>query len=592
MPTPVSIVSSGGIPVTNTPLGTPMSPVEAPLYGPPVTVIEEGGIPVHLVNDDLTDWTDFDFFVDSVNGDDGNDGSEAAPWATIEHFLANSGTGDAVGLKAGQYHPASPTKSIGRRYGKWGLGADPIMDARQSLAGKTWTLDSGTIWKTTITLASNSVAGGVGSNTTNFGVWSVNDEFAEWMVGGADIAANLTALQALSGLGFAVNRTGSTVQDIRSDTPGTGFDLFVKLADGGDPNGLNLKCSYRSAAGSFNGGEVRNCVLLGGFGKDSVGVAADSYGGNVITLRDVTVLDFGEHGWVGPCNVVGTYTARGRPRKGVSTYAKGRAAGAGLNIFTNTYVSTRDLSFQNLDIADCANGFYGHGSGNRGYRDVTVSGTVTLDNVTNGIQMDVATGTVSFVAGTLTINSIQATDIDQAFAVDGNWIVNGGSVAFDPDPLNPAQQRLVSFVGTAPTCLLKNLSANFTLVVQAGKARILVGRNTDNTHTTPILTLDTCTDISAAGKKGHLQRGGTGNIQSKTDLRVINGSDIGDLMDQATGTNYPAALTVDAGGTFGMGDRTGSQIETALTGASVPFTISHNTTVVNRAGTITSNPGW
>lgn len=60
MPTPVSIIDSGGVPIVNTPFGTPMTPVGAPLYGTPVTLVEEGsglsGIPVHLVNDDLTDW--------------------------------------------------------------------------------------------------------------------------------------------------------------------------------------------------------------------------------------------------------------------------------------------------------------------------------------------------------------------------------------------------------------------------------------------------------------------------------------------------------------------------------------------------------
>lgn len=61
MPVPVSVVSTGGIPVINTALGVPMTPVTAPVYGVPVVIVTEGtnvrGLPVHLVNDDLTDWS-------------------------------------------------------------------------------------------------------------------------------------------------------------------------------------------------------------------------------------------------------------------------------------------------------------------------------------------------------------------------------------------------------------------------------------------------------------------------------------------------------------------------------------------------------
>ena len=56
MPVPVIVVASGGVPVINTPLGTPMTPVSGPVGGLPVTVVADGGFPVHLVKDDVTDW--------------------------------------------------------------------------------------------------------------------------------------------------------------------------------------------------------------------------------------------------------------------------------------------------------------------------------------------------------------------------------------------------------------------------------------------------------------------------------------------------------------------------------------------------------
>lgn len=60
MPTPVIVVASGGVPIVNTPLGTPMTPVSASVGAVPVTVVADaaniGGIPVNLVKEDLTQW--------------------------------------------------------------------------------------------------------------------------------------------------------------------------------------------------------------------------------------------------------------------------------------------------------------------------------------------------------------------------------------------------------------------------------------------------------------------------------------------------------------------------------------------------------
>ena len=60
MPTPVSIVASGGLPIVDTSGGVPMTPVTAPVYGKPVTLVTDvdniGAKPVTLVNDDLSDW--------------------------------------------------------------------------------------------------------------------------------------------------------------------------------------------------------------------------------------------------------------------------------------------------------------------------------------------------------------------------------------------------------------------------------------------------------------------------------------------------------------------------------------------------------
>lgn len=53
---PISLVDSGGIAITEAENGEPMTPVDAPLQGEPMTLVTEGGIPVVLVNDDLTPY--------------------------------------------------------------------------------------------------------------------------------------------------------------------------------------------------------------------------------------------------------------------------------------------------------------------------------------------------------------------------------------------------------------------------------------------------------------------------------------------------------------------------------------------------------
>lgn len=61
MPVPVVVVASGGVPIVNTTRGAPMTPVNGTtIQGLPVTLVTEGailgGMPVALVNDDLSVW--------------------------------------------------------------------------------------------------------------------------------------------------------------------------------------------------------------------------------------------------------------------------------------------------------------------------------------------------------------------------------------------------------------------------------------------------------------------------------------------------------------------------------------------------------
>jgi hypothetical protein len=533
----------------------------------------------------------FDFYVDSVNGSDSNDGlTAAAAFQSIEAAYTASESGDVIALKAGQYHLRRTNVSLAdRSFGKYGSGDDPIIDARQHLQAATWTNTSGNVWQTDVTLGQTSVAGGTGSNTFNPGMW-FNELFLDWKVGGADIAANISAVEAAVG-SFTIHRTGQTQQDPRvSGQAGTAFTVYVHLPDSSDPNGQDVSVTSYQAVCNLQGGTLTNIVFKGGHGKDHVGIV--SYSGDLPTFVNCSSIDFGEHGWVGPANVVGTWFARGKARPGVSGATLGRNGGAAFNAFTNVYRDTLDLSIENIDAADCAIAFYGHGSGNRGYRDITI-GTLTVDNCTKiAVMNPVPTTLLSMCNGTVAIGDIQATDVDRAFEVDGVWTVGAGNISFAVTPLSTNTEDLAVFVGNEPTLTMTGVTWDFNMTGSAGFARNLSDRNTSSSFTDPVLILDGCTDASAAGIQGRLRRGGTANIFSKIALTVSGGSLIGDILDQATGTNYPVELTVEAGCTFGMGDRTGPAIEAALTAASIPYTISNDTTIVNRAGTVLSSPGW
>lgn len=57
MATPVTIVASGGLPISETPKGTPMTPTQGTdPKAMPVTIVASGGLPVVLVNNDLTPY--------------------------------------------------------------------------------------------------------------------------------------------------------------------------------------------------------------------------------------------------------------------------------------------------------------------------------------------------------------------------------------------------------------------------------------------------------------------------------------------------------------------------------------------------------
>lgn len=525
------------------------------------------------------------------DGNDSNPGTITEPLQSITAAIAASSAGDTIGLKGGQEHytgSQDTAQTVDRSLVAYGTGK-ATLDARQHLQSATWTPRAGTTncWETTVTFRETTTNNGVLSNSWTYRLWFPGNVHGTWKVGGADIAANVTAVDAEAG-SYTVYKSGSTVQDPRSDTNGTLYVFVVHMPDGSDPNTKDLSVSDRGLVWSFgNGNLIKDIILRGGAGKDF----SHSSGYPFPTFQDTERYDCNQHGHVGPCRVLGTYKAVGNPPPGVAkTISAGRCDGGGLNIYSITDLSAYDISIGTLDVTNFSAALYGHGSGNLLYRNVDVE-QITATNCGAVVQFDVINGTnrTPVITGTVTVGNVEATQAAYLINAGGTYIINGGHVEFSDD-LDDVQQTVARFNGTADVVTLRNVTWRFQYAISVTWKNYLYNRVASLSHTTPILTLDGCTDLSAAGKKGCGARSAA--YASTVDLSLINNTSVGNIMDQAAGTNYPAQWTMEAGTRSGMGDRTGPQIETALTGAGIPFTISGQTTIVNLADSVLSSPGW
>ena len=100
------------------------------------------------------------YYVSSSSGSDGNPGTQAQPFQTLAKVNGLSlSPGDSVFFKRGdiwneQLIPAaSGTSAIPITYDAYGTGAAPLFTPTMSLAGATWTHNSGNIYTTTLTTA-------------------------------------------------------------------------------------------------------------------------------------------------------------------------------------------------------------------------------------------------------------------------------------------------------------------------------------------------------------------------------------------------------------------------------------------------------
>ena len=537
-----------------------------------------------------------DYFV-STEGNDSNDGlSSENPFLTFEKFINTVSPGDTIEFTAGNYpisYSGEVKPKIFNDLNIKGVDGRVVLDSRSSIS-ESWTLVNGTTWKTNIVHRTPTTNNGARSNTNNYSLWE-GEELINWLSPKDNTISENIALVNATPNSFTVHQTDSEISDPRFDTNDVDYTYYVNLADGTNPNDANIKVTDLSSNGKFIGGHYSDLVLYGAGRKDNIHTNI-SPEGEIPTFKDSWWKDSAEHGSVGPMNIEGTHKVTGRTFIGDPKFEKLGRSLSGINLYTPTFYPDVELSMENLQIENTHNALYGHGSGNQGYKSLEID-FFEAQNVGSAIKFNVAdrTSKKPFITDDVTIHRVEFQDVDEAFHVDGDWAVNGGSIELsDSDNLmNPNMSKLVAFTGTEPSLTLKDVEFSFEMTPRVGRQALLATRGSDGSHTTPILILDNSHDVSPTPQhKGKLARRGDESFASKIDIRLINGSTVGSLIDKPFGTNFPAALTVEAGSTFGLGDRTGQQIIDDLSAAGVPYDISRDTTIVDLAGNILDNPGW
>lgn len=565
------------------------------------------------IGDRLIDFGLATVFVDAELGDDANAGTAAAPMQTLNLAAAGLGPGDTIALRAGQYHmiegdifgssaAASPTITA------YGAGTYPVLDARQQIGGLVWTSLGANAWVTNVTFRDPSPFndGTIDKTSRHYRLF-VDDEALVWQTGGSSITLNNAIVNAVAG-SWGLNIVGQSDPDPRLGADnGVDHRVVIHMPDGSDPNGRNIKISDRQVIAQIFGAAIKRFSVVGGLTKD--GFRATSTDAGTMALIDgYRHIGFAANGHAGLCNLSGHIEVEGRGIEDHALEAVDQAAGSALNLYTDDDHTTRTLTVDTncvIDMRGALRGIYGASKTTAGIYGgiknfvmrqgscVFASNLGTVYRFDNGFDDN---GETPFIRDKCVTRDTFAKDVANFInSRVPDWTHIGGEVDFRSDLEPFGSMAILADIGGGTALTIENLEFRFTGDHDAlgGHCNILASRSGIADVT---LILKNCHDrtvVTPEVRAGCLHRLTTDGIRaSEMFLELTGGTTLGDLMDTYHGTNYPAGLIAGGGTTFGMGDRTGPEIEAALTAAGVPHTISGQTTIVSRDGVTLSYPGW
>ncbi|WP_340588069.1 calcium-binding protein [Erythrobacter alti] len=527
-------------------------------------------------------------YVSAQNGNDANDGTD--PLLSVQSIkraleLASE-RDDLILLERGGHYHVDTLVNIAPAIGAWGTGDAPLIDARQSVSDLQWTQLPNGLWTTQISFRDAPMFnnGADKAQSTHHQIWSGLEKLA-WEFSGDTIEENLAAAAAREN-SFTLHYTGSDVPDPRDDATGSdSFVIYVNLPDGMTPADANLHIADQARI-IFGGADLSDVDLIGGYSKDNIGTVVNSDPGRISQFDNVRILDAAAHGLVGPISSSGFIEVTGRGDAGHSQHPFGFNSGGGLiNLFV-PYDTDADLTFDTISVSGGARGVYGHGTIHAGsHRSLTIE-HLLADTLDFAVSYGRTPAEVPFF-GTATIHRVDASNINVLAAIGGDFEILGGDVVFaSPDLAPDRDQILVEFRSVDAVAKISNL--NFTFQY-AETSRSLLTFGNKSLIASNTLVLENVVDNSAPDARATLFQGRDYNPH----LVLGRGTRLWDLQETPSDVAaIPASLYVFDDVRFGLGNRTGAEIEQFLWDKGIAFEISSYSTIVDATGSVLDNPGW
>ena len=573
------------------------------------------------------------YYVDLENGSDGagRGGRSYKAMRTFDYaYAAVSGPytttpSSSLLLRNGQQHLVTPTSdgnnlymgsiigTTGYTINIGGFGGDGAygasLDTRMPLAGQAWTASGGS-WVTNVTLHNPLSFGGLpGITGVHMQVWHVPDPgndvlgtLAEWKTGGANPAANDTAVGAASDFAFSFAYAGQSAGEIRgTGHSGTDYILRVKMADGSDPTGQPLFLTDFASGISFLGGRHGHVVILPTVSKDTCDFYPDQY--NFMPwFESLTIIGTPGHSGVGPKSTVGKFTGHGVPTPGEAAFATGQTSGGGgcHNFTQGKDMRTHYLYNGSLDIKNQTIGCYIHGGGGgpEGYRGWIVRGDILMDNCTTGFN----TGGL-LLEGFKHYGRLLMTEGTHLVETSGEplWRLAGSGGSFKG---KNSQVCLVTCANTGnPDITIGSDDPTETFILDCSDVTAidpnynagLIYTRVDSASVTPAPTItlkgvvdETIINAGTGTYKMGLMATGFYPNAPYVNLVLIR-SRLGDLWrgnNYATSDSWPRSLYVDGESSVGFNGRNWANIEAAYAALGWPCTILAGAQAIDSSGNV------
>lgn len=585
--------------------GSPPGPVVPP--GPPPVVY--GQIPTYPVYTPQTParpaapypvGVTIDWYVDAAAGSDGNTGSEAAPFRTLDRARQTAQPDQVIGLRRGQTHFRNFASTLGDTIAQSVVGyGDSVypatISAGQEIGGNAYTGYSDGIFRTAIRLPQAHTPGGSGlsgSNTT-YPFVRLDEEYFDWIVGGASLAEDLARLARTNRPSFVVVAKGSQNPDLRNEAAGsTEFDLYLRLAGGASPVGRNLVTMAFGNAHVWAGPLLQDLILRDAWGKDTAG--SEAFRRRVPLLRRVESIGGGCHGWVGSCNTDG-FRARAHPRPGMYGFHQGRALGGALNIYSVLDRRDEALELRGIDAENFSAAVYGHtgGTSESFAKRIAIKACdhegfakFRVRNCANAMQVDPGPTGFGIVERTDFECEVDIVGIDQLVLAEGPLAMTGGGTVVFSQTSDNGHSVAVLLTARAAVTLEKleiytpgRLRQHFTLdLVQAlggavGAAALLLTDCKLPTHPEYAFRL-----------------GERGEAQAKAHLTFAGSTVLGEPVNPVL--NFlPAAVTAKDKTVMAFADQSSREaIVSLLASKEIPGAIDTSVTILRSSGMVAQKP--